>query len=116
MRVIDPFWPAHARTVRALYRGILTQSGNPARVPWYVVTRCGYCDTLQLASIKHAPAERFRCSSREHRAGQGKGPYPDTVRCGHVKTIVDIPDFEEVCGISYESAQVAFETWHTKYA
>lgn len=109
------FWLTFTPSLRARYEGILTKSGKPARVPWYVIVRCTYCHELQLSSIKHAPAERFRCQQREHRAGEGKGPYPDTVKCGHVVEIQDYPDFEEVSGISRENAQVAFDAWYGKY-
>jgi hypothetical protein len=93
---------------RSLQSGIATPSGRPKKIPWYLLVRCpkGH---ITVTNMRRPIGMRFRCGRHGYRQGTG------TVKCERKVEIIEIPDMEQVVGISKEDADILHEAWKDKH-
>ena len=84
-------------------RGLLTPSGKPKKLPWWVITHCPSCKSWGHTGIKVPVAKRWRCQNYLWRRSVGIHP---------CDTIVDIV---EAHGIDIERAFDSRTQWKEKY-
>ena len=93
---------------RHVHSGVRTATtGQQKTIPWILLVRCplGHVTTT---SRKRSMGMRFRCNETGFRPGTG------SVLCERRVEIIEVPDMENVCGLSKEDAEILHQEWKGK--